>query len=304
MDPDWTKAAAIIAAEEAFVDYPYDDCDPHYPHPRWTGGALLGTATIGYGETDSEVVGGYVSRGDCMTEEEASALLRRRLPAYWQAARADITVDLDPNQAAAVLSMAYNAGPAGMRIYAPDLLAAINERRFADAVEIWKASIVRANGVVLPGLQRRRANEATLFGTPWRAVPRRRLPEAENRRRRGGPPGAGGESGRGGGGAGPARGQGKRRGAPREWRRPARRRGRKGRLRAGARADEARTTGEPGVGRGLTTVRPTGRLSGHLGGGDDVDHLGCVALFDEGDLGHGVAATPGGPRSSARRRGR
>ena len=120
-----------------------------------------------------------MARGDCMTEDEASALLGRRLPPYWEAAKAHFTVDLNPNQAAAVLSMAYNAGPAGMRTYAPDLLAAINQGRFTDAVELWKTSIIRANGVVLAGLQRRRAHEASLFATPYPTDPPAPEPQPE-----------------------------------------------------------------------------------------------------------------------------
>ena len=59
-----------------------------------------------------------------------------------------------------------------MKRFAPDLLAAINERRFADAAELWKTSLVRSlktgveSGPPLQGLIRRRAKESVLFSTP------------------------------------------------------------------------------------------------------------------------------------------
>ena len=107
-----------------------------------------------------------------MTEPEARALLAERAKGFWNDTKRHFTVELGPNQAAAVVSMAYNKGANGMKRFAPDLLAAINQRRFDDAAELWKTSLVRSlatgveSGPPLGGLIRRRAKESVLFSTP------------------------------------------------------------------------------------------------------------------------------------------
>ena len=172
MEPDWDNALELIMEEETFVAFPYDDGDGHFPHPRWTGGPPVGTPTIGYGETIPEIVNSFVTSGGLMTEPEARALLADRAKGFWNDTKRHFTVELGPNQAAAVVSMAYNKGAAGMKRFAPNLLAAINERRFADAAELWKSSLVRSlktgveSGPPLQGLIRRRAKESVLFSTP------------------------------------------------------------------------------------------------------------------------------------------
>jgi len=172
VEPDWENALQLIMEEEGFVPFPYDDLDGHFPHPRWTGGAHVGTPTIGFGETDPAVVQRFVDSGGLMTETEAKALLAERVKGFWEQTKRHFTVELGPNQAAAVVSLAYNKGANAMKRFAPDLLAAINERRFADAAELWKTRLVRSlatgeeSGPPLAGLIRRRAKESTLFSTP------------------------------------------------------------------------------------------------------------------------------------------
>ncbi len=168
MEPDWDKALELIIEEEAFVPFPYDDLDPHFPHPRWMGGTAVGTPTIGYGETLPDIVNAFVESGGLMTESEARTLLAARVKGFWNQTKRHFTVELNPNQGAAAVSMAYNKGADGMRLHAPDLLAAINERRFDDAAELWKSSLVRSlkTGQKLDGLVRRRAKESVLFSTP------------------------------------------------------------------------------------------------------------------------------------------
>jgi lysozyme len=168
MEPDWDNALELIIEEEAFIPFPYDDLDGKFPHPRWTGGHLVGTPTIGYGETAEEIVMPFVRSGGLMTEAEGRELLARRIRGFWTETKRHFTVELGPNQAAAVVSMAYNKGANGMKQSAPDLLAAINQRRFADAAELWKTSLIRSakTGQVLQGLIRRRAKESVLFSTP------------------------------------------------------------------------------------------------------------------------------------------
>ena len=172
MEPDWDNALELIMEEEAFVAFPYDDMDGRFPHPRWMGGPHVGTPTIGFGETRPDIVSSFVASGADMTEAEARTLLAERVKGFWNDTKGNFTVELGPNQAAAVVSMAYNKGANAMKRFAPDLLAAINEGRFADAAELWKTSLVRSlrtgveSGPALGGLIRRRAKESVLFATP------------------------------------------------------------------------------------------------------------------------------------------
>ena len=154
--------------EEAFIPFPYDDLDGKFPHPRFMGGTPVGTPTIGFGETTPDIVNSFVESGGLMTLAEATTLLEKRVKGFWKETKRFITVELGPNQAAAVVSMAYNKGASGMKLHAPDLLAAINEHRFADAAELWKSSLIKSlkTGEVLQGLVRRRAKESVLFSTP------------------------------------------------------------------------------------------------------------------------------------------
>ncbi len=164
MEPDWDKATELILAYEGFRPYPYDDARPSV---RYVSGPVEGTLTIGYGETREDIVRRYIDNGGLMTQAEAFALFKERVPGYWTGFKRYLTVDLNPNQAAACTSMSYNAGPGGMAKNAPALLVAINAGRFEEAAEIWKTSIIMRGSDFETGLRRRRAAELALFALPY-----------------------------------------------------------------------------------------------------------------------------------------
>ena len=163
-EPDWVEATELIIGFESFRAFPYDDA---HPNRRWLKGMPLeGTLTIGFGSTDPAVVMPFVESGREMTREQAMADFQRVLPTYWKKTSVNFTTELNGNQCAALTSLSYNAGPAGIRQRAPELLAAINERRFDQSVEIWRTSVIRAGSKFEKGLRRRRAAEAALFAKP------------------------------------------------------------------------------------------------------------------------------------------
>lgn len=166
MEPDWNAAAAVCLMSEGFFPYPYDDA--YYPARRYTGGPIVGTLTIGYGETDRAYIDAHWNG---VSEPEARARYMSRAPGYWSAFQRYLRTELSRNQGAACVCMAYNAGSAGMHLYAPALLAAINRRDFAYAAEIWKTSIIMRGSRWEAGLRRRRAAESRLFATPDTAKP-------------------------------------------------------------------------------------------------------------------------------------
>lgn len=112
--------------------------------------------TIGYGST-----GPHVSAGKIITEAEAEELLREDLERF-EAAVAKAAPDATDNQFAAMVSLAFNVGEAGVlkstvmrKHLAGDHVGA------ASAFAMWN----KAGGRVLPGLTRRRAAEAQLYRT-------------------------------------------------------------------------------------------------------------------------------------------
>lgn len=161
--PDFDAASELIIGFESFRPFPYDDAHPN--RRFFKSMPLEGTLTIGFGNTDPAVVLPFVESGGEMTREEALADFRRILPGFWKKTSGHFTTALNGNQCAALTSLSYNAGPAGIRVHAPALLAAINEGRFADAAELWKSSIINAGTKFETGLRRRRAAEAALFAT-------------------------------------------------------------------------------------------------------------------------------------------
>lgn len=114
-----------------------------------------GIWTIGYGHTGPEV-----HRGQCISEQEAEALLRADLGAAVQCVRKATRVDLAQHQFDALVDFCYNAGRGSF--LESTLLRCVNQGEFESAVAqfgLW----VHAGGKVVPGLVRRRAAEAALF---------------------------------------------------------------------------------------------------------------------------------------------
>jgi lysozyme len=128
-----------------------------YPDPG-TGNEPL---TIGYGHT-SAAGEPKVSRDMVITQQQAEDILRSDLAKYEDAVSAAVAHELTENQFAACVSLCYNIGPGNFA--KSSVVRFINQGRMADAADafaLWN----RAAGKILPGLVKRRAEEAALFST-------------------------------------------------------------------------------------------------------------------------------------------
>lgn len=123
-----------------------------------------GIWTIGYGNTT--INGKPVKKGDVISEETAVKLLTD----YVKKMEADLLKSLGyvpaPNQLAAILSMAYNIGTAGMKRSVTFAYAKKKEHRAAaDAMLNWKYITVNGQKVVNRGLEARRKKEREIYLT-------------------------------------------------------------------------------------------------------------------------------------------
>lgn len=126
-----------------------------YPDPG-TGGAPW---TIGYGHTGADVYPGLV-----ITEAQAEDLLRSDLRKFEDAVFKLVGWHATDNQFSALVSFAFNVGAGEGGLKTSTLLRKHNAGDYAGA----KAEFGRWNkaaGRVLPGLTRRRAAEAALYGS-------------------------------------------------------------------------------------------------------------------------------------------
>lgn len=121
-----------------------------YPDPG-TGGAPW---TIGYGHT------GGVVPGQTISQAQAEAFLIQDLASAQSAVRQNVHVALTQNQFDALVSLTYNVGPEGYS----SLLATLNRGDYAGAQSMF-GNYVHGGGHVLPGLVKRREQEAALFGS-------------------------------------------------------------------------------------------------------------------------------------------
>ena len=121
-----------------------------------------GVLTIGYGSTKG------VKEGDIITQEEADKLLLHEMEEYESYVNDNVTVDLKQNQFDALVSWAFNLGPANLK--ASTMLKVLNTKEYDDVpaqIKRWN----KAGGKVLQGLIRRREAEALLFeGKEWHEV--------------------------------------------------------------------------------------------------------------------------------------
>lgn len=114
-----------------------------------------GVWTIGYGSTLG------VKKGDRLEdEEEAEDLLLRDLMKFEDAVTKLVKVDLNQNQFDALVSFTYNVGIGAFK--KSTLLKVLNMGKY-DLVPDQFGRWIYANGKVLSGLKRRRAQEAALF---------------------------------------------------------------------------------------------------------------------------------------------
>ncbi len=125
----------------------------------------VGHCTIGYGT--------LVHRGDCngsepeeyrrgITQDRARELMRSELAGMERALNEAVTVELNQQQFDALASWTYNVGAGAMR--RSTLVRLLNGGDFG-AVPTELRKWVKASGRTLPGLVRRREEEATLFST-------------------------------------------------------------------------------------------------------------------------------------------
>lgn len=150
----------LIKEHEGFMPTAYDDLDPK--RALKSGDKIKGTLTVGYGHTGPDV---YI--GQTVTEDEAKALLDGDLDEAEQDVEDAVTVDLNDNQHAALVSIAYNIG--GAAFAKSTLLRKLNAGDYDGAAREfprWNKS----KGKVLAGLVRRRAEEQALFLRPVTTV--------------------------------------------------------------------------------------------------------------------------------------
>lgn len=124
-----------------------------YPDPG-TGGAPW---TIGYGHTAG------VHPGDTCTPEQAMDWLKGELVSFSGQVQNCVTMPLSQNQLDALTSFAYNVGLGNFQ--KSTLLRKVNSGDYQGAAQEfgrWN----KAAGHVLPGLTKRREDEANLFMEP------------------------------------------------------------------------------------------------------------------------------------------
>lgn len=118
--------------------------------------------TIGYGTTVYPD-GRRIRVGDEITQAQAEEYLRNDLRVFEREVERMVLVPVNENQFSALVSFAYNVGPAALR--KSTMLRSINAHRYADAAGEF-ARWNQAAGKVLPGLVRRREAERALFIKP------------------------------------------------------------------------------------------------------------------------------------------
>lgn len=134
----------------------YDDLQPSRVLKK--GDKLKGALTIGHGHTGPDV-----SIGQTITAGEAERLLKADLGTAEGGVERAVTVKINDNEFAALVSLAFNIGLANFR--KSTLLQKLNaEDREGAAQEFARWN--KAGGKVLAGLTRRRAAERGLFLTP------------------------------------------------------------------------------------------------------------------------------------------
>lgn len=114
-----------------------------------------GILTIGYGHTGSDVHVGMT-----ITQEKADALLKIDLMIHCNNVEKLVKVPLTQNQFDALVSLEYNIGYGQFKN--STLLRLLNQGKYKEASEqfkVWRLG----GGKVLPGLVKRRAEEALIF---------------------------------------------------------------------------------------------------------------------------------------------
>ncbi|MFA6788951.1 MAG: lysozyme [Arcobacteraceae bacterium] len=115
----------------------------------------VGVWTIGWGHTGTDV-----TEGKIITEEEAESLLQEDLIKFEKAVNDLVSIELNENQFAALVSFAFNLGIGNLQ--SSTLLKLVNSNdSFNASKEFVKWS--KAGGQRLSGLVKRRLSERNLF---------------------------------------------------------------------------------------------------------------------------------------------
>jgi lysozyme len=134
---------ALIKSFESFRSLPYQDED--------------GIWTIGYGHTK-----GVTRCMPAITEWQGEDFLKQDLLDAQAAVDRYVTVTLNDNQYAALVSLVFNVGPQPLKRTLGTMLNDQNYTGTADEFLRWRL----ANGLISDGLVRRREAERALFLTP------------------------------------------------------------------------------------------------------------------------------------------
>jgi lysozyme len=139
----------------------------------------VGIWTIGYGHTPG------VKAGQTITEAQASQFLVADLADAESAVERFVTVPLNDNQFAALVSLTFNIGTEAFR--RSTLRKKLNAGDYA-AVPAQLALWIKGAGKTLPGLVRRRKAEADLWNAPIISMPAKPSPAAVDAKKTAGVP--------------------------------------------------------------------------------------------------------------------
>jgi len=142
-----SKGIELIKSFEGFRGKPYK--------------CPAGIPTIGYGATFYPD-GKKVTMNDApITEEKATELLQSMLISFEKYVDSYCRDDVNQNQFDALVSFAYNLGPANLK--SSTLLKKVNANPSDESIRAEFMKWTRAGGRVLQGLVRRRTAEANLY---------------------------------------------------------------------------------------------------------------------------------------------
>lgn len=142
-----SKGIELIKSFEGFRGKPYK--------------CPAGIPTIGYGATFYPD-GKKVTMNDApITEEKATELLQSMLISFEKYVDSYCRDDVNQNQFDALVSFAYNLGPANLK--SSTLLKKVNTNPSDESIRAEFMKWTRAGGRVLQGLVRRRTAEAILY---------------------------------------------------------------------------------------------------------------------------------------------
>ena len=120
-----------------------------------------GIPTIGYGATFYPGGKKVTVADKAITEAEAVELLKNMLVSFEKYVDSYCRDDINQNQFDALVSFAYNLGPANLK--ASTLLKKVNANPADESIKLEFMKWVRAGGKTLKGLVRRREAEAQLY---------------------------------------------------------------------------------------------------------------------------------------------